>query len=138
LRGFASYDVSTNAWRLLASVPSGAVLGAAIDELKREYYAYGDYGGRNLYRYSIDSGAWSVATIPFFSVDDGGLGWLTSPVAGVYFVQGEQGTGFARVLTAPAFVRVSPDSGSVPPRSSIDVDVVFDAHSLLGGVYRAE
>ncbi|MGH9868475.1 MAG: choice-of-anchor D domain-containing protein [Candidatus Polarisedimenticolia bacterium] len=137
LTGFASYDIAMQQWTLLPSVPSGAVLGAAIDPLSRHYYTYGAYGGRNLYSYAMDTRIWSVATIPFFAVSDGGLGWLPSP-AGIHFVQGEPGTGLARLVTQPGFVRVSPSEGTVPASGSLDLEVTFDAANRNGGVYEAE
>ena len=75
---FARYDVALDQWTLLPPVPAGAVLGASIDPMLREYVAYGPYFGQNVYRYSIAAGSWSVATNPFFPVGDGGLGWLRS------------------------------------------------------------
>src|SRR5207249_3730799 len=74
--GFASFNIGINSWTILPSTPGGAVLGGAIDRFAREYFAYGSYGGNNLYRFSIDSGTWHVSTFPFFTVTDGGMGWL--------------------------------------------------------------
>src|SRR5262249_11975881 len=37
---FAAYDVATDAWTVLPSLPGGAVLGAAIDPEAREYFTY--------------------------------------------------------------------------------------------------
>ncbi|MGH9866947.1 MAG: choice-of-anchor D domain-containing protein [Candidatus Polarisedimenticolia bacterium] len=135
LSGFASYDIAAGTWAVLPPVPAGAVLGAALDPHRRAYYAYGSYGGRSLFSYSIDERLWSVATIPFFAVGDGGMGWLPG---GVIFVQGEEGTGLARYATSPGFVDVSPGSGTVPPFGSMDLDVKFDATGLAGGVYLAD
>jgi hypothetical protein len=135
--GFATYDIATNTWMPLPPVPGGAVLGAAIDPSTREYCAYGSYFQNNLYRYSIDSGTWSVSTIPFFSVNDGGLVWLSGASVGVYFVQGESGTGFARLVEVPEFLTLDIASGVVPPLGSQDVGVRFDALDLIGGTYHA-
>jgi subtilisin family serine protease len=136
--GFASYDIVRNAWTRLASVPSGTVLGAAIDPFGRHVYAYGAYGGANLYRYSIDDGVWSVASIPFFTVSDGGMGWLLSPLPGLYFVQGENGNGFTRMITGSGFVRLHIRSGVVPAAGAVPVDIAFDTSGLLGGLYEAD
>jgi subtilisin family serine protease len=134
--GFARYDIATNVWTVLPSLPSGGVLGADINPLAREYYAYGSYGETNLYRYSIDSGMWSVSTVPFFPVDDGGLGWLPSPV-GLYFVEGEGGTGLARLVTSVPFLTVDPSAGTVPPSGTLTLNAHFNAAGLNGGSYDA-
>jgi subtilisin family serine protease len=135
---FAAFDTASNLWTSLPSMPAGAVLGAAIDPFGRHVYAYGSYGGRNLYRYSIDDGVWSVASIPFFSVTDGGMGWLSSPLPALYFIQGENGNGFARLITGTGFVRLPAPSGVVPPSGSLAVDITLDTTGLLGGVYEAD
>ncbi|HET9325731.1 MAG TPA: S8 family serine peptidase, partial [Candidatus Eisenbacteria bacterium] len=133
----ATYDVASNAWTLLPPMPGGAVAGAAIDPSAREYFAYGSYGGNNLYRYSIDSGTWSVSTISFFSVDDGGLAWLSGSQRGIYFAQGERGTGFVRFLDSSDFLTVTPTTGVVPPSGSMDVSARFVAGTLFGGTYQS-
>jgi hypothetical protein len=134
---FASYDIATNTWTQLSSMPAGAVLGATIDPLNREYVAYGSYDQSNLYRFSTITGTWSVSTIPFFSVNDGGLAWLPSSTGGVHFVQGENGTGFARLAPPTSFASVEPASGTVPPSGSLDVDVHFDTGVLPPGLFEA-
>jgi hypothetical protein len=134
---FASYDIAADRWTVLPSVPGGTVLGAAMDPLARKFYVYGSYGAQNLYRYSIDDGSWSVAAIPFFRVDDGGLTWLPGPVGGVYFVEGQQGLAFARQVVDVPFVSVTPTSGSLGPNESADLTVTFDAEALVLGRYAA-
>jgi len=134
--GFGSYTIATNVWAPLTSVPGGAVLGADIDPRTREYITYGTYGGKNLYRYSIDSGVWSVSSIPFFFVNDGGVGSLPSP-SGVYFVEGESGAGLARLLTAPPFLTMDPTAGSVPAGGTLALQANFNAAGLIGGTYDA-
>ncbi len=136
LTWFASYDIAQDRWSLLPPLPGGAYLGAAIDPGRRSYIAYGTVW--NLYQYSIDQGSWTVATIPFFSVDDGGLALLPSPVAGIYFIEGEGGTGLARLITVPSILTLNPSSGSVPPGGSVNVDVTFNAGGLFGGTYASE
>src|SRR5262249_4542786 len=49
--GFAKYEIASDRWTTLPSLPDGAVLGATIDPGSREYFTYGSYGGTNLYRY---------------------------------------------------------------------------------------
>jgi sugar lactone lactonase YvrE len=135
--GFARFDVVSNAWTLLPSTPGGAVLGSAIDPVNQQYFAYGDYFGTNLYRFSFSSGTWSVLTVPFFSLNDGGMGWLPGPVPGIYFIQGEDGTGLARLITGVPFLSVSPPSGTVPAGGSAEIEALFEAGNLFGGVYDA-
>ena len=136
-QGFARYDLAGGFWQNLPAVPGGAVLGATIDPWSREYVTAGSYGGRSIYRYSLDQGTWSVASVPFFTLDDGGLAWMPSPAPGVYFIQGEQGTGFARLSTAPAFLTLGATTGRVPGSGAVDISVRFDATGLPGGDYRA-
>ncbi len=133
---FAVYDVAGNTWRVLPALPAGAVLGAAIDPLAQEYAAVGPYGGTNLYRFSLTDETWTVSTLPF-SVYDGGLTWLPGQPAGLYIVQGEYGTGFTRLVGAPAWLRVAPDAGSVAAGETVALDVTFDSNLLLGGDYGA-
>lgn len=135
--GFAAFDVAAGSWSQLPSLPGGAVLGADIDPTSRSYFAYGPYGGRDLYRFSIDTGRWSVSTIPLFVVGDGGMGWLPAPVPGVYLTQGENGRAFGRFITATTFLRIDPSTGSVPPGGSIDLAVTFDATTAPPGRHSA-
>ena len=135
-RDFAVYDVAANAWSVLPALPAGAVLGAAIDPLAREYAAVGPYGGTNLYSFSLTDETWSVSTLPF-AVDDGGLTWLPGRPSGLYLVQGERGTAFARRVGGPAWLRVAPDAGSVPAGQSAVLDVTFDSSLLLDGEFGA-
>ncbi|HEU5181952.1 MAG TPA: choice-of-anchor D domain-containing protein [Candidatus Polarisedimenticolia bacterium] len=135
---FARYDIASNTWTLMPAAPGGVVLGATIDPFARQYFAYGSYGGRNFYRFDVATGSWNLFTIPFFPVGDGGMGWLAGPVPGIYFVQGEQGVGFARFLTPPAFLTVSPSSGSIPPGGAQAIEAGFDSGRLLGGLYTAK
>ncbi len=136
-RGFAAYDIPINRWRTLAPLPAGGVLGAAIDPVAREYFAYGPYGGTNLFRYSIARGDWSLSTLPFPAVNDGGMAWLPAPVPGIHIVEGEGGTGFIRLVTAPSFLSLDPPSGTVPPAGSLDVSALFDSAGLVAGDYEA-
>ncbi|MCU0230226.1 MAG: choice-of-anchor D domain-containing protein [Acidobacteria bacterium] len=133
---FAVYDVAHDTWRPLAPVPAGAVLGAAIDRLAQEYVAVGPSGGTNLYRFSLTEETWAVSTLPF-PVRDGGLAWLPGRPAGTHLVQGEYRTGFARLVGAPAWLRVSPEAGSVATGQASVLDVAFDSSLLLGGDYGA-
>src|SRR5262249_30524134 len=107
--------------------------GSTIDLQARDYVAYGNYGDHNLYRYALDTGIWRVSTIPFFAVNDGGIAWLPGLPGGIYFVQGEGGTGFAGLVSTIVRVTVTPSSGTVPPSGALDLAVRFDATRLPGG-----
>lgn len=99
---FAKYDIGSGIWSTLSPLPGGAVLGSAIDPIQMRYYTYGNYGGTNLYYYDLNYEVWGTLIIPFFSVEDGGLAYVAQPgYYGIYFVQGENGTGFARLEAMP-------------------------------------
>lgn len=98
--GFGVYDIPTNTWQELPSVPEveeeGAVLGSAIDPVTNTYLTTGPYGGKTLYRYDIEAGTWSTGTLPF-EVDDNGMAYVGLPgIEGVYLIQGESGVEFTR------------------------------------------
>ncbi len=133
--GFAKYSVSEDRWDRLPSVPGGTTLGAAFDEGSNELVAVGPYYGRNYYAYSVTESQWSASTIPFFSVHDGGLAHL--PNSGVYFLQGETGSGFAFVPSRLTWLSVSPTSVTLQPQQSSTHEVRADASGLLGGLYQA-
>ena len=135
---FASYDIPTDTWTVLPPIPAGAVMGAAFDPMVNEYVCYGTYGGSNLYRYSVSLGTWSVSSIPFFSVFDGGLAFLSAPIPAIYLVEGEFGTGFARAIDEVAFISTSDSSGTIPPFGHQDVDVRFESGDLFDGTYHAQ
>ena len=141
---FAKYDIASDTWTTLSSVPGGAVLGSAIDPASQVYYAYGSYGGSNWYAFDLTSETWSVSTIPLFSVMDGGMAHVSgSGVSGIYFVQGESGTGFGRFETAPYSPDVpwlfeDPITGTVPAYSVMSATITFDASQVnQPGIYQA-
>jgi subtilisin family serine protease len=133
--GFERYLIGSDSWEVLPSVPGGAVLGATIDPVMHEYVTYGSYGGSNLYRYAFGSGTWQVSTIPFFTVNNGGLAWLPGVSSGIYFSQGGNGTSFARLVTTPSFLTVAPSSGTVPGGGSLDLEVTLNSTDLMPGPY---
>jgi subtilisin family serine protease len=138
--GFQSYNIADDSWQRLQPLPSGAVLGAAIDPVTGRYYAYGSYDQDSWYTYDIDSNSWSVNEIPFFIISDGGLvyqaGWMAP---GVYFAQGENGTGFARFETeAPIdWLSVDIEDGTIAGGQSQEISVTFDASGMETGLYEA-
>ncbi len=137
---FARYDITSNNWEILPSVPGGAVLGSAIDPVAGKYYTYGGYSGNSWYEFDIESKSWSISTLPFSSVSDGGIVYSGRFDAGLYLIQGELGTGFARYETESAaqWLTFSQDSGTVVGGSSQSLDVTFNAEGLNGGLYYAE
>ncbi|HEY0742709.1 MAG TPA: choice-of-anchor D domain-containing protein [Chryseosolibacter sp.] len=136
--GFASYDIATNSWTQLASVPAGTVLGAAIDPVAGKYYTYGSYNGNNWYGYDIATAAWEVNTIPLFSIHDGGLAYVGKGGAtGIYFAQGETGTGFGRFESASGWISTDVTSGTLLAGSSETVKVTVNSEGLLGGEYES-
>jgi subtilisin family serine protease len=140
LTGFQRYDIANDSWEELARVPSGAVLGAAIDPVARRYHTYGNYEGTSWYSYDIDNNEWSITTIPFFNVRDGGLVYQGRGEApGIYFIQGESGPGFARFETEPEYDWLTLDVyvGSIGAGGEQAITVRFDASGLETGLYLA-
>ncbi|HEU5181951.1 MAG TPA: choice-of-anchor D domain-containing protein [Candidatus Polarisedimenticolia bacterium] len=131
--GFGVYMVASNTWRKLPLLPATAVLGSAIDPIGRLYCAYGPDSGNSLYIFDIDQGFWRTVSIPWFNVGDGALSWLPGPSAGIYFIQGDLGTGMGRWSTRPLFVAVSPRQATIPPGGSLEVEVGFDSTGLPVG-----
>lgn len=104
--GFGVYDIAANSWRELPYAPKvlddegddleGPLLGSAYNPLTNAYITYGPYGGKSLFRFDIEAGSWSNSPLPFV-VDDGGMAYVSLPgIEGIYMVQGEEGTAFAR------------------------------------------
>jgi uncharacterized repeat protein (TIGR01451 family) len=113
--GFASYDIATDTWTELPPSPEGTVAGSALDPTTGTFYAYGSYGGTNLYQYDIGSESWSTFTLPF-QVNDGGLVYVSLPgTRGIYAIQGEEGNQFVRYVTIePSADLTVSDSVSAP------------------------
>jgi hypothetical protein len=143
--GFSKYDIASDTWTMLSAAPGGVVLGSAIDPSGEVYYAYGSYGGSNWYAFDLASETWSLATNPLFTVYDGGMAYVgQGGVSGIYFVEGENGTGLGRFETAPhsfdvPWLSADPVTGTVPAHSALSIDVRLDA-SQVGqpGVYSAD
>lgn len=98
--GFGVYDIASNSWLELPLAPvideEGPLLGSAFNPLTNTYITYGPYEGQTLYRFDIEAGGWSLAGLPFV-VDDGGMAYIALPgLEGIYMIQGEEGTAFAR------------------------------------------
>ncbi|MBN2214952.1 MAG: choice-of-anchor D domain-containing protein, partial [Bacteroidales bacterium] len=130
---FAKYNISTDTWTTLPSVPGGAVLGCAIDPFHSKYYAYGSYEGYNWYEFDMISESWNVATIPFFAVFDGGMCYVNN---GIYFIQGERGYGFGFFDTGN-WINFETTHGNVPPGSSVEIPVEITSEGLEAGEYEA-
>jgi hypothetical protein len=94
---FARYNIANNTWTTLPNIPAGAVQGSAIDPVNGIYIAYGGYDNNNVYTYYIADNQWYTTVNPLFSVQDGGMVYVSTPgYEGIYMVQGEIGTEFAR------------------------------------------
>ncbi len=92
---FAVYDVASNTWTELPTVPSGAVLGGAIDPVTGTFYTYGNYNGDTWDVYKIATHTWTTMTYPYSNVGDGGLAYVSTPgLQGIYSTTGENDTGF--------------------------------------------
>lgn len=140
-RDFAKYDIANNLWTTLDNVPSGATLGSAIDPVGKTYYTYGSYGYNNFYAYDLKNETWSTSTIPYFSVNDGGLVYNGKPgYEGIYLIEGEYGNGFAKYETEPGYTWLSIDTlnGSILGGESTVLDINYDASGLFEGTYNAE
>ncbi len=134
----AVYDFNTSSWTQLANSPSGAILGSAYDIRTDKYYAYGSYSGRNLYEYDVATDIWTTTYLKVFSVNDGGLVYNPhSSSRSIYFIEGETGTGFAKLDVGGGsdFLSMPVMSGTVPAGANVDLDVKFDASGLYGGNY---
>ena len=96
--GFAVYDITANTWHELPNVPSGSVLGGAINPVTGTFLTYGSYGGSNFYSYDIALNSWSTTTFAFNNIEDGGMAYVSGAgsLQGVYAIQGEEDKGFAR------------------------------------------
>jgi subtilisin family serine protease len=135
---FAQYFLRDGHWEILPSLPGGAIGGGTIDLQSNKYYTYGNYYGNSLYAFDLATRAWSLTTIPFFNVHNGGLAFIgTQGVSGVYFTQGEIGTGFGRFETQPLqhWLSATPSSGLIEGNNTNEVTVSIDAASMPGGTY---
>ncbi|UCH15301.1 MAG: hypothetical protein JSV22_04875, partial [Bacteroidales bacterium] len=133
--GFAIYDLVSDTWSTGPDLPSGAVLGCAIDSVNEIYYAYGSYGNSNLYAYDIQNNFWSINTILPFNINDGGMAHVIGDSSGVYIVQGEYTTGFVLYKTGQPWIRLEPESGIVENGNTQNTNLIINASSLSSGNY---
>lgn len=137
---FAVYDIFSDSWTTLPNLPNGGILGSAIDTQNGKYYTYGSYGGNNLYEYDIVDSTWTTYTIPNFHIDDGGLVYISSyAYKGIYFIQGENGNGFARLNTSGRndWLTLMTSNGSIATGESSDFNMTINAENVEGGIYTA-
>ncbi len=152
---FAKYNLNSKEWTLLPGLPDGAVLGSAIDPVTHKLFAYGDYDGTNWYAFDLINETWSVTTLDMFTIggggdramseewgylDDGGMAYVASgPTVGVYFTEGEGGTGLAVFETPRALSWLRPEttSGVVQHGGSQSLNLKIYADTLSVGDYRA-
>lgn len=154
---FAKYNINSDQWALLPGLPGGAVLGSAIDPASSTLFAYGSYGDTNWYSFDLVNEQWSVKGMTLFGfgggemafstyaiggygIDDGGMAYVSSaPDLGVYFAEGEGGTGFAVFVTSssPKWLSADPMSGITSSGGSQVVTLKFTADTLGIGDYHA-
>lgn len=97
---FAKYEIASDTWTTLTSVPGGAVLGSDIDPVAKIYYCTGSYGGNSMYKFDMEAETWSTETLPWSPTDDGGMAYsCLSGSHGMYVSQGQAGTAFAHRST---------------------------------------
>jgi len=136
---FSRYHISTDTWERLPNLPEGALQGSAIDAGAGKYYAYGGRNELSWYEYDIEERQWTSLPLTFFEVSKGGMVYYPDKAAGIYFVQGELGNGFAKYVVDPfqEWVSMSEYSGLIPAGASETVEVSFSAEAMLGGDYQA-
>lgn len=98
---FAKYDIASGSWTTLASVPSGAVLGSAVDPIGGVYYTVGSYSSPfYIYAFDLQTETWTFRPAPFTTYD-GGLAHVGKVgQGGIYIIEGESGVGFSRIETS--------------------------------------
>ena len=154
--GFAVYDVAGNSWTELASTPlvesieeedetginepEGPVLGSALYPTTDTYLAYGPYEGRNLFRYDIEGGTWSISKLgfgPTSEIDDGGMAYISTPgLVGVYMVEGESGEEFGR-YTEQNQTALSPSISASVAGNSTGSEITYSIQVADNGPERA-
>ena len=129
--GFAVYDIASNSWSELPVVPAGEgeeegpVAGSAFDPVSQSFFAYGDYEGHSLYRYSVTEHKWTLYTLPF-AVNDGGLVYVSEPGRrGIYAIQGQEGTEFIRYTTPEPSSDLSLETSATPGSAVVGQDVTY-------------
>lgn len=133
---FMRYSIDEVQWTTLPQPPGRMVMGGTFDELSGKFYAYGPYGGAQLYSYNADDAQWDARSFPFFVLNDGGI--VSSPRdKGVYFVEGELGTGFAfyKVIPTMPWAKALSIAGMTAAGNDADVDLLFDPGQLTTGTY---
>jgi hypothetical protein len=101
--GFAQYDIASDTWTTDDDLPSGGVLGAAIDPVTGIFYAYGRYGDDLFYRYNTVKGDWLFTLVfPQRHLNDGGMAYVSAKgLQGIYATYGQGSSGFTRYVTPP-------------------------------------
>ena len=99
--GFAQYDIASDTWNTDDDLPSGGVLGAAIDPVTGIFYAYGNYEDDLFYRFSTVQDHWLFTlAFPQHHLDDGGMAYVSAKgLQGIYATYGQDNSGFTRYVT---------------------------------------
>lgn len=139
--GFAKYDISAETWETLIPLPGKAVLGSAIDPVKKRYYAYGKNDLSYLYEFDLAANLWTAVYIQTFDVSDGGMVYVpTEGVDGIYFTQGANATGLGRYKAQAQlnWVRPSPMIGEIAAHDTQDIGINFHTYNLPVGRYHGK
>ena len=101
--GFAQYDIASDMWNTDDNLPSGGVLGAAIDPVSGIFYAYGNYRDDLFYRYNTAQDHWLYTlAFPQHHLNDGGMAYVSAKdLQGIYATYGQGSSGFTRYVTPP-------------------------------------
>ncbi len=133
--GMLKYFVDQNTWQQAAEVTENSKGGMAFDPSAKKYYA-ATVVNNEIAVYDLDTDTWSKETGTQFG---GILSWVytNSPgSSGVYMgrVYGD----FTRIETASSlpWISVTPSAGNLAVNETQKVNVLLDAATLTGGVYR--
>jgi len=99
----AAYDIADDTWGSETNLPSGGVLGAAIDPVAGIFYAYGSYRDDLFYRFDTATNNFLFTLqFPQHNLDDGGMAYVSAKgLQGIYATYGQDSRGFTRYVTPP-------------------------------------
>lgn len=136
---FSKFVIAQNEWIDLPPTPDGAGLGAAIDPLRRRYYAMGPENGDNLYEFDMVSESWSSKGISGYKVIQGQIAFSSADNS-IYFVRGRGESLFGKYEPDHTvdWLRSTPLSGNVGPATSEDIILNIAPQKLRTGTYQGE